>query len=57
MTLAPREWPCSDVAAWGIICSSESHRPENDHELYVIKPTRRAVRSAWRRLAGKGEKK
>ena len=48
----PREWRCSDVAAWGVICSNEGHRPQDDHELYVIKPTRRAARAAWRRIAG-----
>ena len=48
----PREWHCSDVEAWGIICSDESHRPEHDHEVYVIRPTRRQARAVWRRMAG-----
>ena len=48
----PREWRCSDVTAWGVICSSVNHRPENDHEIYVIKPTRSKTSAAWRRLAG-----
>lgn len=49
----PREWACSDVGAWGVLCSAEQHRPEHDHEIYVIKPTKRLARAAWRRLAGR----
>lgn len=48
----PREWHCTDVEAWGVICNAQPRRAANDHEIYVIKPTRRQARAAWRRLAG-----
>ena len=48
----PREWKCSDVAAWGVLCSVTDGPADQDHELYVIRPTRAAVRRLWRRIAG-----
>ena len=49
----PSEWACFDVAAWGILCSGGGDRADNDeHEIYVIKPTKRRARAVWRRLVG-----
>ena len=49
---APREWRCADSGAWGVICSVSSLRASDDHEIYVVKPTYRLARAAWRRIAG-----
>lgn len=50
--LTPNEWKCNDVRAWSIACPAPLKSAAYWHEIHVSRPTRRAVRALWRRIAG-----